>query len=49
MPEAFRNVSHTAYCLTLGPVRLGDPYLGELGKGLPRVGAHAGVGSAEDT
>ena len=33
VPEAFRNVSHTAYCLTLGPVRLGDSCLGELGKG----------------
>ena len=49
VPEAFRNVSHTAYCLTLGLVRLGDSCLGELGKGLPRVEAHAGVGSAEDT
>ena len=37
MPEAFRNVSHTAYCLTLGPVRLGDSYLGELGKGATAV------------
>ena len=33
VPEAFRNVSHTAYCLTLGPVRLDDSDLGELGKG----------------